>query len=224
MLALSMKQKRLKKRDFAFKLDRRTFLKSAVAAATLGTVAARAGSQTYAQVTPPPGPVSPPVVAGEVIEPGEKRLVKLDVNGKEYTVEVEMRDMLVNVLREQLGLTGTKRPCNRMECGGCTVLIDNVPYYSCTYFAFRAEGKKILTVEGGDYEPVLKTIQNAWHEADASQCGYCQEGQLMSATALLKSNPKPTVQEIKLAMSGNLCRCGTYYNIIEAIQLASKSL
>jgi aerobic-type carbon monoxide dehydrogenase small subunit (CoxS/CutS family) len=104
------------------------------------------------------------------------------------------------------------------------VLIDGKPYYSCTYLAIRAQGKKILTIEGSNVEPVLKALQNAWHEMDASQCGYCQEGQLMSATAILKSNPHPTVDEIKAGMSGNLCRCGTYMNIIEAIQLASKNL
>ena len=155
---------------------------------------------------------------------GSAATIQLNVNGKNYYATVEPRDMLVNVLREQLGLTGTKRPCNRMECGGCTVLIDDKPYYSCTYLAIRAQGKKILTVEGSGVEPVLKALQNAWHETDASQCGYCQEGQLMSATALLRSNPAPTVDQIKAGMSGNLCRCGTYMNIIEAIQLASKNL
>jgi aerobic-type carbon monoxide dehydrogenase small subunit (CoxS/CutS family) len=185
----------------------------AATAAAIGQVRAKPAEA----VQPSQGPE-------DMLAEGAPVAIKLSVNGKDYYATVEPRDMLVNVIREQLGLTGTKRPCNRMECGGCTVLIDDKPYYSCTYLAIRAQGKKILTVEGSGVEPVLSALQNAWHEMDASQCGYCQEGQLMSATALLKSNPNPTVDEIKAGMSGNLCRCGTYMNIIEAIQLASKSL
>ncbi len=152
------------------------------------------------------------------------RTITLNINGSKMAVQVEPRDMLVNVLREQLGLIGTKRPCNRMECGGCTVLIDDKPFYSCTYLAIRAQGHRILTAEGGSKDPVLAAVQNAWVQTDASQCGYCQAGQVMSATALLKANNNPTVGQIKAAMSGNLCRCGTYMNIIEGIQLASKNL
>ncbi|MCL5067122.1 MAG: (2Fe-2S)-binding protein [Thaumarchaeota archaeon] len=138
---------------------------------------------------------------------------------------VEPRDMLVNVLRENLGLIGTKRPCNRMECGGCTVLIDNVPYYSCTYLAVRAaQGQKILTVEGGSVDSVLKTLQAAWVTNDASQCGYCQPGRIMAATALLKNNSNPSVAEIQAGLEGVLCRCGTYVNVIEAVQAAAKNL
>ncbi|MEM4306728.1 MAG: (2Fe-2S)-binding protein, partial [Candidatus Caldarchaeum sp.] len=152
------------------------------------------------------------------------RTIRMRVNGKEYRAIVYPHDTLVNVLREQLGLIATKRPCNRGECGGCTVLVTGVPVLSCTYLAVRADGKEILTAEGRDFDPVLKTLQDAWVEKDASQCGYCQPGMLMSATALLKKNPNPTVSDIKLAMSGNLCRCGTYVNVIEAIQLAASRL
>ncbi len=150
--------------------------------------------------------------------------ITLNVNGTSLAAQVQPRDMLVNVLREQLGLIGTKRPCNRMECGGCTVLIDNKPYYSCTFLAIRAQGHQILTAEGGASDKVLAAVQAAWVPNDASQCGYCQAGQVMSATALLKSNPNPTVDEIKAGMSGNLCRCGTYMNIIAAIQQAAQTL
>ncbi len=154
--------------------------------------------------------------------------INLSVNGTTMAAQVQPRDMLVNVLREQLGLIGTKRPCNRMECGGCTVLIDGKPYYSCTLLAIRAQGHQILTVEGGitskTPDPVLAAVQTAWVPNDASQCGYCQAGQVMAATALLKSNPNPTVDEIKAGMSGNLCRCGTYLNIISAIQQAAQAL
>jgi aerobic-type carbon monoxide dehydrogenase small subunit (CoxS/CutS family) len=215
-----------KKKASSVKMDRRSFLKAGLTTGVALAVVPATGKVIGRpqQIYPPPGPTPKKFEQGEIVEANSQRLIELNVNGKTYAAQVEMRDMLVNVLRESLGLTGTKRPCNRMECGGCTVVIDGRTYYSCTYPVVRAIGKKILTVEGGDQEPVLKAIQNAWHEEDASQCGYCQEGQVMSATALLKSNPKPTVDEIKIGMSGNLCRCGTYRNIIEAIQLASKTL
>ncbi|MDG7000763.1 MAG: (2Fe-2S)-binding protein [Nitrososphaerota archaeon] len=132
--------------------------------------------------------------------------------------------MLNNVLRDFLGLIGTKRPCNRMECGGCTVLIDGVPHMSCTYMALHAVGKQILTVEGTSVEPVLSALQNAWVQADGGQCSYCQPGQIMSATALLKQNSNPSIDDIKLSQSGNICRCGNYAGIIAAIQLAAQNL
>lgn len=204
--------------DSGFTVSRRSFIKLGVAAGVAST--AGVASATLAKISPEQADQS----MEEALAQGSAVLIKLNVNGKTYAAEVQPRDMLVNVLRENLGLIGTKRPCNRMECGGCTVLIDDKPYYSCTYLAIRAQGKKILTVEGRDTDPVLKALQDAWVEADASQCGYCQAGQLMSATSLLKANPNPTVDQIKSAMSGNLCRCGTYMNIIEAIQMASKKL
>ena len=123
-----------------------------------------------------------------------------------------------------MGLIATKRPCNRMECGGCTVLIDNVPVYACTYLTTRAEGHAILTAEGGNVDKVLTALQQAWVTSDASQCGYCQPGRLMAATALLKSNPNPSVPEIQLGLEGVLCRCGTYINVIQAVQAAAQSL
>lgn len=200
-------------------LSRRDFIKLSAATSSLISVAsvARPGISAAAQV------------ATQVQQTGLEdafaaRTIRMRVNGKEYRAIVYPHDTLVNVLREQLGLIATKRPCNRGECGGCTVLVTGVPVLSCTYLAVRADGKEILTAEGRDFDPVLKTLQDAWVEKDASQCGYCQPGQLMSATALLKKNPNPTVSDIKLAMSGNLCRCGTYVNVIEAIQLAASRL
>lgn len=201
------------------RLKRRDFIKLTVATSSIvsvGVASRPAGSVAVS--------TSPAQRGDELAAAFAPRDIKLRINGKQYTARVYPRDTLVNVLREQLGLIGTKRPCNRGECGGCTVLIEGKPILSCTFLAVRADGKEILTVEGRDYEPVLKTLQDAWVEADASQCGYCQAGQLMSATALLKRNPNPTINEIKSAMSGNLCRCGTYMNIIEAIQLASSKL
>ncbi len=155
--------------------------------------------------------------------------ITLNVNGKDYTATVEPRAMLANVIRENFSLIGTKRPCNRQECGGCTVLIDSKPYYSCTYLATRAQGHKIMTVEGGvgpNKDPVLAALQAAWVPNDASQCGYCQPGRLMAATAFLKANqnPSPSTQQIQAALEGVLCRCGTYLNAIAAVQQAAQTL
>ena len=161
---------------------------------------------------------------GAPLDPFAARTVTLNINGQQYQVQAEPRDMLATVLRDHIGLIGTKRPCNRMECGGCTVLIDGVPHMSCQYPALRAVGHNVLTVEGSSTEPVLAALQSAWVEVDGGQCSYCQPGQLMSATALLKSNPNPTLDDIKAAMSGNICRCGNYAGIIAGIQLAAKNL
>lgn len=200
------------------KLSRRSFIKAGVAGAAVVGVGltlkdTRGSSLAVSSST---SSASDPFAAKTII---------LNVNGVNYDTVVEPRDMLVNVLRENLGLIGTKRPCNRMECGGCTVLIDNVPYYSCTYLAVRAaQGQKILTVEGGSVDSVLKTLQAAWVTNDASQCGYCQPGRIMAATALLKNNSNPSVAEIQAGLEGVLCRCGTYVNVIEAVQAAAKNL
>ena len=157
-------------------------------------------------------------------DPFAAQVVTLTVNGKSYQVSLEPRDMLVSVLRDHIGLIGTKRPCNRMECGGCTVLIDNVPYNSCQYIALRAVGKQILTVEGSSTDSVLNALQTAWVQADGGQCSYCQPGQIMAATALLKQTPNPSLDQIKQGMSGNICRCGNYAGIISGVQLAAQNL
>ena len=203
------------------KVSRRTFLKaSAGTAAVAGVTALALETRSYAQSssssTTPASPVS--------TDPFAMIPITLTVNGATYTATVEPRAMLVNVLRENFNLTGTKRPCNRQECGGCTVLVDNKPFYSCTYLAVRAQGHQIETVEGGAKDPVLAAIQTAWVPADASQCGYCQPGRVMAATGLLKSNPNPTTDEIKAGLEGVLCRCGTYLNAITAVQNAATSL
>ena len=163
------------------------------------------------------------------VDPFAAQSITLNVNGAPYVVSVEPRDMLVNVLREDIGLVGTKRPCNRMQCGGCAVLIDGALQYSCTYPAIRlGNGQQILTTEAGvgakNPDPVISTLQQAWVTEDAGQCAYCGPGQIMSAAALLKTNPNPTVAEIKTALSGNLCRCGAYLAIIAAVQAAATSL
>jgi aerobic-type carbon monoxide dehydrogenase small subunit (CoxS/CutS family) len=163
------------------------------------------------------------------VDPYAAQSVTLNVNGANYTVSVEPRDMLVNVLREDIGLIGTKRPCNRMQCGGCAVIIDGALLYSCTYPAIRlGNGQKILTTEAGvgakSPDPVISALQQAWVTEDAGQCAYCGPGQIMSAAALLKVNANPTVAQIKTALSGNLCRCGAYIAIIAAVQAAATNL
>jgi aerobic-type carbon monoxide dehydrogenase small subunit (CoxS/CutS family) len=202
------------------KISRRTFLKAtAGTAAVAGTAVLALELQTNAQTTSTTGMGQP-----SPTDPYASIPITLNVNGKQYSTVVEPRAMLVNVLRENFNLTGTKRPCNRQECGGCTVLIDNQAVYSCTYLAVRAQGHQILTVEGGSSDDVLAALQAAWVPADASQCGFCQPGRLMAACALLKSNPNPSVSEIQSGIEGVLCRCGTYINGIAAIQNAAQSL
>ncbi|MDG7007043.1 MAG: (2Fe-2S)-binding protein [Nitrososphaerota archaeon] len=209
-------------------MNRRTFLKvSAVSAgvAGLGGLALTTGNSTT--VLQPPTE-SVPTTSNS--DPFALQAVKLNINGKDYEVGVEPRDMLNNVLRDSLGLIGTKRPCNRGECGGCTVLVDDVPTMSCSFPAYRAAGHKVITVEGYNMNPatqesnILNALQLAWVQEDGGQCSGCQPGQIMSATALLMSNPNPSVDEIKSAMSGNICRCGNYAGIIASIQLAAKNL
>jgi aerobic-type carbon monoxide dehydrogenase small subunit (CoxS/CutS family) len=205
------------------KVSRRTFLKASAASAAVvgvGGLALKSQSVSKLQI----GSTAPTQTSeSDLFAPVS---ITLNVNGQDYTTTVEPRDMLVNVLRENLNLTGTKRPCNRMECGGCTVAITDstgtYAVYSCTYPVLRAQGKQILTVEGTD--TVLQALQTAWVPNDASQCGYCQPGRLMAATALLKSNPNPSIDQIKTAIDGNICRCGTYINVLAAIQDAAKSL
>jgi aerobic-type carbon monoxide dehydrogenase small subunit (CoxS/CutS family) len=205
------------------KVSRRTFMKASIAGAA---VAASVGAALETGTLRRPSTQA----VTQVVDPFAEQNITLIINGQTYPVTVEPRDMLVNVIREDVGLIGTKRPCNRMECGGCTVLIDGKPYYSCTYLATRAQGKQIMTVEANNPgqlstpDPVLAAIQQAWVANDASQCGYCQDGRIMAATALLKSNPNPSVDEIKAGLEGVLCRCGTYMNVIEAMQQAAQSL
>jgi aerobic-type carbon monoxide dehydrogenase small subunit (CoxS/CutS family) len=202
-------------------ITRRTFLKAtAGTAAVAGTAVLALEFASRAQSASTSSAMAGP----SITDPFASIPITLNVNGKAYSTVVEPRAMLVNVIRERFNLTGTKRPCNRQECGGCTVLIDNKPFYSCTYLAVRAQGHQILTVEGTQQDKVLAALQTAWVPADASQCGYCQPGRIMAATGLLKSNPNPSVDQIKAGLEGVLCRCGTYLNAITAVQNASLSL
>ena len=147
----------------------------------------------------------------------------LSINGKTYKVEADPKMPLLWVIRELAGLHGTKYGCGMAQCGACTVHIDGNPVRSCTLPVSAIRSAKVTTIEGlsknGDHP-----VQLAWDEVDVPQCGYCQAGQIMTAAALLKRNPKPTQQQIDDAMHGNLCRCGAYHRIREAIQSASKKL
>ncbi len=152
-----------------------------------------------------------------------KKEITLTVNEKTYTLTVEPRETLLDVLRERIGLTGPKKICNRGECGGCTVLLDGLAVYSCLYLAVRADGKKITTVEGLASKDKLHPVQQAFIEKDGYQCGFCTPGFIMSSVALLNKNKNPNLEEIQSALSGNLCRCGNYFKIYEAVSAAAKS-
>ena len=146
----------------------------------------------------------------------------LGVNGVGTQVEVAASDLLANVLRDRLGLTGTKIGCNEGECGACTVIVNGQAVLSCLYPALKAQGKQVVTVEGLAANGELHALQRAFVEAGAVQCGFCTPGMLMSAKALLDENPHPIEAEIKEAISGNLCRCTGYYQVIQAIRMASE--
>ncbi len=150
--------------------------------------------------------------------------ISLTVNGKKVRVKVEPRMTLAELLREELELTGTKVVCNRGECGGCTVVLDGKAVYSCHILALDADGKEVLTVEGLMQGEALHPLQEAFWEKDGLQCGFCTPGQIMAAYALLKRRPRPSVEEIKEGMSGNLCRCAAYPKIIESVQAAAEKM
>ena len=146
-----------------------------------------------------------------------KHILKLHVNGEEYEVLTEIHKTLLEVLREDLGLTGTKRGCDLGACGACTVLIDGKPYLSCLTLAATVQGKKIMTIEGRAQEGELHPLQKAFVQKGAIQCGFCTPGMIMTAKALLDEHPRPLEGEVKKTISGNLCRCTGYVKIVEAI-------
>jgi xanthine dehydrogenase YagT iron-sulfur-binding subunit len=190
-------------------LTRRGFIKSvgagAAAAAAAGTFSAMAAGEE------------------REVKAEEMQKLTLKVNGCAYRLLVEPRWSLLFVLREKMGLTGTKVGCERGECGACTVLINHVPRYACMTLAVEAEGEEITTVEGLMEGEELGLVQQAFLDHDAFQCGYCTPGQLVAAEGLLRANPRPTEMEIQEGMSGNLCRCGAYAHIFQAVDAAAKS-
>lgn len=148
-------------------------------------------------------------------------MVNLTVNGQTHSLDVPDDMPLLWALRDVVGLTGTKFGCGISLCGACTVHLEGQPIRSCVTPVSAAAGKRIVTIEAIGESAVGKRVQQAWRDIDVVQCGYCQSGQIMSATALLQSTPKPTDEQIDAAMSGNVCRCGTYGRIRQAIKMAS---
>lgn len=152
------------------------------------------------------------------------KTVRLTVNGTDYELAVNDRDTLLDVIRRDLGLTGTKEGCGLGECGACTVLMDGTTVNSCLILAAEAEGKQITTIEGLSDGDTLHPIQQAFIDHGGLQCGFCTPGMIISTKSLLDSNPNPGEEEIRKAIEGNLCRCTGYVKIIEAIKTAAKNL
>ena len=150
--------------------------------------------------------------------------ITLNVNGKDYPLEVKPNEILLNVLRDRLALMGTKYGCGIGECGACTVLLDGKAVLSCQTLAFTADGKRITTIEGLERDGELDPLQQAFIDEGAVQCGYCTPGMILSAKALLDEKSDPSTEEIKQAIRGNLCRCTGYTNIVRAIKKASETI
>ena len=153
-----------------------------------------------------------------------KRLVSLTVNGRAREDAVWDHTLLLDYLREQLGLTGTKRGCDGGECGACTVLVDGKPQLSCITLACRCEGREVSTIESLAADGRLSALQSAFHDKLGTQCGFCTPGMIMAAQALLLRNPQPDEHQIREALSGNICRCTGYVKIIESVQAAAATL
>lgn len=148
----------------------------------------------------------------------EKILLTLNVNGQDYELYINPKTLLVEAIRDYIGLTGTKRGCDTVSCGACTLMIDGMAVKSCSVLAVQAEGSKITTVEGLEIKGKLTPIQEAFLDEGAYQCGFCAPGMLMSSQALLNENPKPTEWEIREGIEGNICRCTGYNSIVRAVQ------
>jgi carbon-monoxide dehydrogenase small subunit len=152
----------------------------------------------------------------------EKQIIRLRINGEEHELEISANETLLEVLRERLGLTGAKEGCQDGSCGACTILLDGKPARACLILAVEAEGKDILTIEGLSRGNELHPIQEAFINHGGIQCGFCTPGMILTAKALIDSNPEPTEAEVKEAISGNLCRCTGYTKIVESIIAATK--
>jgi len=166
-------------------------------------------------------PAANPPAADDVSSGVPTSAIRIVVNGTEHRLDVEDRWTLAELLRDHLGLTGTKIGCDRGECGACTVLLDGKPVYSCSNLAVWADGREVQTVEGLAHGDQLDPLQQAFVEHDGPQCGFCTSGQLMSAKGLLTHNPHPTAHEVQAAMTGNICRCSNYNRYVEAVLAAT---
>ena len=151
-----------------------------------------------------------------------KKLISLKINGKDHELAVSPNQTLADVIRDEIGLTGTKKGCEVGECGTCTVIMDGKPVNSCLVLAVQANGRTILTIEGMETDKGLHPLQQAFVDKGAIQCGYCTSGMILSAKVLLDRNAHPDESEIRMAISGNLCRCTAYQKIIESIKSVSK--
>lgn len=191
-------------------VSRRTFIKG-LGSTAVATVAAQtaAVAQELEKVN-----------AEKIIGPGAVPMT-LNVNGQKLQLQLEPRVTLLDALRNYSNLTGAKEGCDRAACGACTVLMDGMAIYSCQKLAIEAQGHPITTVEGLDKNGELSKVQKAFIDKDALQCGYCTPGFIMSVTALLEKNPRPTLEEAKHACAGNLCRCGTHPHILQAVLAAA---
>jgi len=181
------------------------------------------GSVGAGAVVAATGVARPGEAVPEITSPEEMVQVALMINGRIHRLLVEPRWTLLFVLRERLAITGTKAGCERGECGSCTVLVNGQPRYACMSLAVEAVGTEITTVEGLLDGEELGTVQKAFVEEDAFQCGYCTPGQIMAAEGLLRINPSPSFDEIRCGMSGNLCRCGAYPHIVNAVTTAAEN-
>ena len=149
--------------------------------------------------------------------------VSITVNGVEHVLELEPRELLVYVLRERLGLTGTNVGCDTSSCGACTVLLDGESVKSCTLLGVQVDGHEITTIEGVPTNGTMHPVQEAFHEQHGLQCGYCTPGFIMAVVSLLEETPNPSEEEIRHALEGNLCRCTGYHNIVRAVQAAAEA-
>jgi len=195
--------------DSSIRASRRTVIKGVIAS---GVAVSAAGYIVYDRYG------SRGSVSGAV-----ERLVTLNVNGKDRRVDVLPQETLAHTVRYKLGLTGTKLGCDHSECGACTVMIDDISTYSCSTLTHSVRGRKITTIEGIEGpNGELHKVQKAMITELGPQCGFCTSGQVVAAVALLKQNPKPTVDEARRGMSGNLCRCGAYDHYLKAVMTASR--
>lgn len=195
-------------------ISRRGFLRGA-GLTTVGTVALQTGVL---------GNAMPEETLAEMSIGPDATLIKLSVNGKTRTIAVEPRTTLASALRNHLQLTGTKVVCDRGACSACTVWVNGKPVNSCLTLAVEVIDQEITTIEGLGTEDKLHPVQQAFVDHDASQCGYCTSGMIMTATHLLKNHPKPNLEEVKAALRGNLCRCGTQPNVFKATLAASEKM
>jgi xanthine dehydrogenase YagT iron-sulfur-binding subunit len=193
-------------------LSRRDFLKGAGVAVSGGLMV----GEKAAAAAPPGGTT-------EVLGPGAVPIT-LKINGKIHKLNVEPRVTLLDALRDHLDITGSKKVCDRATCGACTVILDGEPVYACTELAIRAQGKEIQTIESLTVGGKLHPISRAFVDHDAQQCGFCTPGFVMAVKAFLDKNPNPTMEDVEKGLGGNLCRCGTYVGVRQAVLEAAKAM